>query len=62
MKKPKFISIRYSISAPKGFSITEMAENDIKRSIRVKRVFSPGFADNIFARKQGTPKPCVKRA
>lgn len=52
MMIPKFTSIRFSISAPKGLSITELAENDIKRSIRVKKVFSPGFADNMFVRKQ----------
>lgn len=52
MKKLKFTSLRFSISTPKGLSITELAENDIKRFIRVRRVFSPGFANNIFARKQ----------
>lgn len=52
MKKLHFTSIRFSISAPKGLSITELAENEVKRAIRVKRVFSPGFADSISARKQ----------
>lgn len=52
MKKLHFFSIRHSFSTPKGFSFTESAEKDIRRDIRVKRVFSPRFANNIFAKKQ----------
>ncbi|MDE7360734.1 MAG: hypothetical protein K2N38_02240 [Oscillospiraceae bacterium] len=52
MKKLHFTSIRFSISTPKGLSITELAEKDIKRAIRVRRVFSPGFVNNTFTRKQ----------
>lgn len=52
MKRLQFISIRHSFSAPKGFSFTESAEKDIGREIRVRRVFSPRFANNIFVKKQ----------
>lgn len=52
MKRLQFISIRHSFSTPKGFSFTETAEKDIKREIRVKRVFSPRFTNNVFAKKQ----------
>lgn len=52
MKKLQFTSICYSISTPKGLSFTELAEKDIKREIRVKRVFSPRFANNTFAKNQ----------
>ena len=48
MKKLQFFSIRHSFSTPKGFSFTELAENDIKRAVRVKRVFSPRFESNLF--------------
>lgn len=52
MKKLQFTGICFSIKVPKGRSITELAEKDIKRGIRVRRVFSPRFANNIFAGKQ----------
>lgn len=48
MKKLQFFSIRHSFSTPKGHSFTELAENDIKQAISVKRVFSPRFANNLF--------------
>lgn len=54
MKRLQFVSIRHSFSTPEGFSFTESAEKDIKREIRVKRVFSPRFANNIFVKKQKT--------
>ncbi|MBD5129642.1 MAG: hypothetical protein HDT43_06935 [Ruminococcaceae bacterium] len=51
MKRLQFFGIRHSFSTPKGFSFTEQAK-DIRNEIRVKRVFSPRLADNIFAKKQ----------
>ncbi len=48
MKKLHFFSIRHSFSTPKGHSFTDLAENDIKRAIVVKRVFSPRFANNLL--------------
>lgn len=52
MKWLQFISIRHSFSAPKDFSFTANAEKDLKSEIRVKRVFYPRFANNIFVKKQ----------
>lgn len=51
MKKLQFFSIRHSFSAPKGYSFTESADNDIRRAISVKRVFSPRFANILFKKK-----------
>lgn len=52
MKRIQFFSIRHSFSTPKGQSFTEMAETDIKRSIRVKRVFSPRFISILFKKQK----------
>jgi len=48
MKKLQFFSIRHSFSTPKGQCYADLAENDIKQAVSVKRVFSPRFANNHF--------------
>lgn len=52
MKRLQIIGICHSFSAPKDFSFTQAAEKDLKSEIRVKRVFYPRFANNIFVKKQ----------
>lgn len=52
MKKLQFFSIRHSFSVPKGLKFTDLADNDVKRAISVKRVFSPRFANILFKKQK----------